>query len=206
FLGLRYGGPPIGAHRFLAPVSAPPWEGTFNATIHPNRAMQPTAIGTLGQKVPGKLDEDCLFLNIATPAVEGDPRPVMVWIHGGGFGAGAANEYDGRVLSRQGDVVVVTINYRLGPFGFLDLSALGDECAGSGSNGFRDMVLALQWVNENIADYGGDAGNVTIFGESAGGAAVLALLGTPSADGLFHKAIANSPGGPKMPPGDRTSQ
>lgn len=204
FLGLRFGNPPIGKHRFLAPVAAPSWKGTFDATTHPNRAMQPQIAGTLGQQVPGKLDEDCLFLNIVTPSTEGGHRPVMVWIHGGGFGAGAANEYDGRVLAHQGDVVVVTINYRLGPFGYLDLSGLGDEFAGSGSNGFRDQILALQWVRENIADYGGDPGNVTIFGESAGGAAVLALLGAPSADGLFHRAIAHSPGGPKMPPGDRT--
>lgn len=204
FLGLRFGNPPTGENRFLAPVAAPPWEGTFDGTHHPNRPMQAQIPGTLGQKVPGNLDEDCLFLNVVTPSIEGDHRPVMVWIHGGGFGAGTANEYDGRVLARQGDVVVVTINYRLGPFGFLDLSALGDEFAGSGSNGFRDMILALQWIHDNIADYGGDAGNVTIFGESAGGAAVLALLGAPSADGLFHKAIANSPGGPKAPAGDRT--
>jgi len=206
FLGLRYGEPPAGQNRFLAPIRASSWEGIYDATAHPNRAMQPQVAGTLGQKVPGSLDEDCLFLNIYTPSTEGGHRPVMVWIHGGGFSAGSANEYDGRVLARQGDVVVVTINYRLGPFGFLDLSALGDEFAGSGSNGLRDQVLALCWIQEDITDYGGDPNNVTIIGESAGGLAVLSLIGAPSADGLFHRAVSNSPGGPKMPPGDRTSQ
>lgn len=205
FLGLRYANPPIGNQRFLPPVPAASWQDTFDATCHPNRPMQPQTVGTLGQTVPGELNEDCLFLNIATPSTEGDKRPVMVWIHGGGFGAGGANEYDGRVLARQGNVVVVTINYRLGPFGFLDLSGLGDEFIGSGSNGFRDQVLALEWIRDNIADYGGDPGNVTVFGESAGALAILMLLGTPSAKGLFHKAIVNSPGGPKVPPGDKTS-
>jgi para-nitrobenzyl esterase len=204
FLGIRYGQAPIGAYRFMPPIAAAAWHGTADATRYPNRAMQPQVVGTLGQAVPGDLDEDCLFLNLVTPSVDGSHRPVLVWIHGGGFSAGSANEYDGSVLARQGDVVVVTVNYRLGPFGFLDLSALGNEFAGSASNGFRDQILALEWVRENIADYGGDPYNVTIFGESAGGAAVLALLAASSADGLFHKAIAHSPAGPKSQPRDIT--
>jgi para-nitrobenzyl esterase len=118
---------------------------------------------------------------------------VLVWIHGGGFVTGSANEYDGTVLAQQGDVVVVTINFRIGPFGFLDLSSHGPEYAGSASNGVRDQILALQWVQENIEDYGGDPDNVTIFGESSGGTLVLGLLGAPAADRLYHKAIAHSP-------------
>jgi para-nitrobenzyl esterase len=165
--------------------------------------MQVKTEGTLGQTVPGQLSEDCLFLNLTTPAADGAHRPVLVWIHGGGFTAGGANEYDGRVLSRQGDVVVVTINYRLGPFGFLDLAPLGPEFAGSASNGYRDMILALEWVQENIGDFGGDPSNVTVFGESAGAIAVLGLLAAPQAEGLFHKAIAHSPGAPRGPEGNQ---
>jgi para-nitrobenzyl esterase len=203
FLGLRYGQPPVGELRFMPPVPASDWEGVYDATRWPNRAMQAKTAGSMEQKVPGQLSEDCLFLNVTTPGVNGTHRAVLVWIHGGGFASGSANEYNGRVLSRQGDAVVVTINYRLGPFGFLDLSPLGPEFDGSASNGFRDMMLALQWVRENIADYGGDPSNVTIIGESAGAKAVLGLLAAPQAEGLFHKAIASSPGAPKAPEGNQ---
>jgi para-nitrobenzyl esterase len=203
FLGLRYGQPPVGELRFMPPVPASGWEGVYDATRWPNRAMQDQAAGTLGQTVPGQLSEDCLFLNVTTPGVDGALRPVLVWIHGGGFTAGSANEYDGRMLSRQGDAVVVTINYRLGPFGFLDLAPLGPEYAGSASNGYRDMILALEWVQENIEDYGGDPSNVTLFGESAGAVAALGLLAAPQAEGLFHKAIAHSPAAPKVPEGNK---
>ncbi len=204
FLGIRYAEPPTGDLRFLPPVGASPWPGTADGTRFPNRPMQPQSAGTLGQSVPGELNEDCLFLNIVTPAVEGSRRPVLVWIHGGGFTAGSANEYDGSVLAEQGDVIVVTINYRLGAFGFLNLAAHGDEFAGSASNAVRDQILALQWVRDNIADYGGDPGNVTLFGESAGGTAVLSILAAPSADGLYHKAVAHSAMGASMPPDDIT--
>jgi len=204
FLGIRYAEPPTGGRRFLPPVPASPWEGTYDATAYPNRPMQARTEGTLGQVVEGKLDEDCLFLNIVTPSVEGSRRPVLFWIHGGGLVSGTANEYDGTVLAEQGDVVVVMINYRLGPFGFINLAGQGDEFAGSASNGFRDQILALAWVRDNIADYGGDPGNVTIFGESSGGDSVLSLLASPSADGLFHKIIALSARGVSAPPGDPT--
>jgi len=193
FLGVRYAEPPTGSGRFLPPIPVRPWQGAYDATEFPNRAMQPQTLGTLGQKVAGKLDEDCLFLNVVTPSVQGDRRPVMLWIHGGGYTAGSANEYDGTVLAKQGDVVVVTINYRLGLFGFLNLASLGKEFAGSASNGLRDQILSLEWVRDNIADYGGDPGNVTVFGESAGGGCILGLLAAPAADGLYHKAIVHSP-------------
>ena len=201
FLGVRYAEPPVGERRFLPPVAAAPWSDTRDATHLPNRCIQPAFDETRDESARGT-SEDCLFLNIVTPSVEGPPRPVLVWIHGGGFALGSANEYDSSMLAAQGDVVVVTINYRLGLLGFLDLSPLGEEFAGSASNGFRDQILALEWVRDNIADYGGDPGNVTIFGGSAGGHSVHALLAAPSADGLFHKAIAHSPGTVNTPPDD----
>lgn len=123
----------------------------------------------------------------------------MFWIHGGAYIQGSANEYDGTTLARENDVVVVIINYRLGPFGFINLSRFGDAYAGSSSLGFQDQVAALGWVKQNITHFGGDPDNVTIFGESAGGGSVLALLAAPSADGLFHKAIAFSPVDPGQP-------
>ena len=201
FRGMRYAEPPTGERRFLAPLASGAWAETLDATRFPNRCMQPDN-GLPGAPPGTSTSEDCLFLNIVTPSVTGAQRPVLFWIHGGGFTNGSANEYDGSVLAAQGDVVVVTINYRLGLFGFLDLGSLGEEFAGSASNGIRDQVLALEWVRDNIADYGGDPGNVTIFGESAGGHSVHALLATPTADGLYHKAIAHSPGTADQPPTD----
>ena len=205
FLGLRYGEPPIGSLRFMPPLASGPWNGVLDGTNYPNRAMQSNKIGTMGQDTPGELSEDCLFLNIYTPSVDNSKRPVMVWIHGGGFRSGSANEYDGRVLASQGDVVVVTINYRLGPFGFTNIDSLSDDFKGTVSNGYRDMILALEWVKDNIAEYGGNPDNVSIFGESSGGLGVLGLLAAPKAEGLFHKAIIHSANGPKWPEGDQTS-
>jgi para-nitrobenzyl esterase len=143
----------------------------------------------------GAMDEDCLYLNVYTPAADGAARPVMVWIHGGGFviGSGSQPVYDARPLAHRGDVVVVTINYRIGPLGFLHLADLCPELAGATANaGIRDQVAALEWVRDNIAAFGGDPRNVTIFGESAGGMSVGTLLGMPSARGLFARAIAQS--------------
>ena len=200
FRGIRYAQPPVGELRFAPPKPATSWSGVKDATQFPNRCMQ---IDTpfFGEPV-GPTNEDCLFLNIETPSTEGSDRPVLFWIHGGGLTTGSANDYNGSMLAKQGDVVVVTINYRLGLFGFLDLSTLGEEFVGSASNGIRDQILALQWVRDNIQDYGGDSKNVTIFGESAGGYSVLALLAAPDADGLYHKAIAHSPSLPSGPPGN----
>jgi para-nitrobenzyl esterase len=204
FRGIRFAESPTDERRFLPPVPASSWQDTYDATEFPNRSMQAPSPEVLGPSPPGKTDEDCLFLNIVTPSIDGNHRPVLFWIHGGGFTIGSANEYDGSVLAGQGDVVVVTINYRLGLLGFLDLSACGEVFAGSASNGFRDQILALEWVRDNIADYGGDPGNVTIFGESAGGSSVHGLLAAPSADGLYHRAIAHSPGTANIPSQDQT--
>lgn len=206
FLGIRYGKPPTGARRFMPPVAASAWEGTFDASNFPNRAIQDDTRQTFDRVVAGELSEDCLFLNVYTPATSGKPRPVLFWMHGGAFVGGSANEYDGSVIAPQGDVVVVIINFRLGVLGFFGLSAYGPEYRGSESNGIRDVILALQWVHDNIADYGGDPGNVTISGESSGGTMVLSLLATPAADALYHKAIAHSATCVYRPPSDRTNQ
>jgi len=187
FLGVRYGKPPVGERRFLAPELHGPWSGTFDATNFGDRAMQPKD-SSLGQTY----SEDCLTVNIHTPAADGRSRPVLFWIHGGAYYVGSSNDHDGSHLAAQGDVVVVSVNYRLGVFGFLDLSRYDSDLAGSLSNGFRDQILALTWVQDNIADYGGDPDNVTIFGVSAGGASVNALLAAPAADGLYHRALSLS--------------
>jgi para-nitrobenzyl esterase len=150
-----------------------------------------------GEGAPGGAptwDEDCLTLNVLTPATDTARRPVMVWIHGGGFtgGTGAIPWYDGTSFATRGDLVVVTINSRLGALGFLHLGGHDPDEAGSGNAGLLDQVAALEWVRDNIEGFGGDPGNVTIFGESAGGMSVATLLGLPRARGLFHRAIAQS--------------
>ena len=190
FLGIPYAKPPVSERRFRAPELHGPWSGTLDATRLGNRAMQPG--NPTAPPSPEPFSEDCLTLDIYTPAADGRARPVLFWIHGGAYYIGSGNDHDGSILAAQGDVVVVTVNYRLGVFGFLDLSKYDEALAGSVSNGFRDQILALTWVRDNIADYGGDPNNVTIFGVSAGGASVNALLAAPSADGLYHRAIAHS--------------
>jgi para-nitrobenzyl esterase len=140
-------------------------------------------------------NEDCLYLNVWTPGLDNARRPVMFWIHGGGFtgGTGSSPMYNGGVFAGRGDVVVVTINYRVNVFGFLRLNEVtGGRIPSSGNEGILDQVAALKWVRDNISAFGGDPGNVTIFGESAGGGSVSALLGMPAAKGLFHKAISQS--------------
>ncbi|HEY1710896.1 MAG TPA: carboxylesterase/lipase family protein [Rhizomicrobium sp.] len=193
----RFNGIPFAkAKRWQRPEPADPWSGVRDATRFGAIAPQIASAseGVLGG-TPGEQHEDCLFLNIWTPACDGGKRPVMVWIHGGAFvtGAGSVGTYNGKHLAARGDVVVVTINYRLGVFGFLNLhDASGGKAPGSGTEGIADQIEALRWVKENIAQFGGDPGNVTIFGESAGGMSVGALLAAPAARGLFHKAVPQS--------------
>lgn len=206
FRGIRYAQAPVGDLRFMAPRQAGSWQGIVDATKFGNRSIQGESSAIFGSPKTDKPDEDCLFLNIYTPGSDGQPRPVLFWIHGGGYVQGSGNDYDGSVLAAQGDVVVVTINYRLGILGFLDLSSLSDEYQGSASNGFRDQICALQWVHDNIADYGGNPDNVTLFGVSAGAGSVNALLAAPSADGLYHRAISHSGNSVSVAPRDITSQ
>ena len=193
FKSIPYAAPPIGSLRWQPPRPAPAWDGVRDATSFGPRCLQGQIFSDI---VFTDLSEDCLTLNVWTPAkTEKDRLPVMVWIHGGGFqaGAGAEPRHDGEPLTRKG-VVLVTINYRLGVFGFLahpELTRESDRSA-SGNYGMLDQVEALRWVRDNIAAFGGDAANVTIFGESAGSFAVSGLMASPLAQGLFHKAIGES--------------
>lgn len=191
------------AQRFMAPVAPDAWEGIRSSRAYGPTCPQTKRMGWYSDESAfafnwddGFPDEDCLRVNIWTPGVnDGKKRPVMVWLHGGGYSAGSGQElpsYDGTNLARKGDVVVVTLNHRLNVLGFLDLSAFGEKYAQSGNAGLLDLVAALQWVNKNITAFGGDPSNVTIFGQSGGGGKVSTLLATPSAKGLFHKAIVQS--------------
>ncbi len=194
FRGIPYAKPPIGDLRWRAPVPHGAWEGTRDGSIYPNRAFQPPLPESLGVgEIPGELSEDCLYLNVHTPSPDSRNRPVLVWIHGGGYLQGSANDFDPLRFAKAYDVVVVAMNYRIGMLGFLDLSRFGEEYAGSASIGFQDQMEALRWVQANIASYGGNPGKVTICGGSAGGGSVLALMGAPAAKGLFHQSIAISP-------------
>ena len=191
FKRIPYAAPPVSNRRFAAPQPAETWDGELDATDFGPAAPQEGA-AMMGIK---EVSDDCLYLNIWAPTGEKEKRPVMVWIHGGGYfiGSGSQDLYDGKKLAHHGDIVVVNINYRLGGVGYGLLSSmLGNEEIFSVNNGLLDQVAALQWVQDNIADYGGDPDNVTIFGESAGGMSVGTLLGTPQAKGLFHKAIVQS--------------
>jgi len=221
FLGIPYGGD-TSTSRFQPARAPQPWTGVRDCAILGAQApqMEPNASRSAGPGANlssdfvkqvmtrfregmqvGNESEACLFLNVYTP--EASPRrrrPVMVWLHGGGFSIGSAGDpqYDGSALCRRGDVVVVTLNHRLNALGYLYLGALHGDFADSGNVGQLDIIRALQWVRDHIAAFGGDAGNVTLFGESGGGAKVSALLAMPPARGLFHKAIVQSGPGVTM--------
>ncbi len=196
FKGIPYAAPPVGALRWQPPADPIPWAGVREAGEFGNWAPQNKSnLDDVMGAETGEQSEDCLTLNVWTPGLDQGKRPVMVWIHGGGFtiGSGAQGIYEGRTLSRHGDVVVVTINYRLGIFGFANLAAAtGGAIPATGNEGLLDQAKALAWVRDNIERFGGDPGNVTIFGESAGGMSIGCLLALPAARGLFHKAIPQS--------------
>ncbi len=205
FKGIRYAAPPIGKLRFKPPVPLQPWNEPVTAYEFGNRAMQGPGFGGPDENAQ-KADEDCLFLNIWTPETDSRKRPVMVWLHGGGFssGSGADTFCDGHNLSQKGDLVIVTVNHRLNVFGFLQLSdAWGPEYASSGQAGMLDIIMSLKWVKQNIIKFGGDPQNVTIFGESGGGRKVAMLMAMESAKGLFHKAIIQSGSGLDAPSRDK---
>ncbi|MFC1494699.1 carboxylesterase/lipase family protein [Thermodesulfobacteriota bacterium] len=201
FKGVRYGAPPVGKLRFKPPVRPASWDEPVDAREYGNRAMQGAGFPGSPTDLP-EVNEDCLFLNIWTPDHDDKKRPVMVWLHGGGFSSGSGGDTfcEGKNLAQKGDVVVVTINHRLNVFGFLQLGEKwGPEYASSGQAGMLDIVLSLEWVRDNISSFGGDPGNVTIFGESGGGRKTAMLMAMEPAAGLFHKAIIQSGSGLDAP-------
>ena len=193
FAGIPYAAPPVGRRRFRAAVPHDRWRGVRDARKFGPAAPQ-VASGGMTDPAPVRWDEDCLTLNVQTPALDDAARPVLVWIHGGGYrnGQGAVPWYNGARFAANGGIVAVTINYRLGALGFTDLARFGDEFATSGVNGILDQITALAWVRDNIASFGGDPAKVTIAGESAGGFSVGTLLGSPCSQGLFRAAIPQS--------------
>ena len=199
FRGVPFAKSPVGPMRWMPPQPPEPWDGVLRADRFGAIAPQnPMLEGPGAMEEPEPQNEDCLFLNIWTPDLDDKKRPVMVWIHGGAFsiGSGSSPMYEGGVLARRNDVVVVTINYRLNLLGFLNLNeATNGKIPATGNEGLLDQVAALEWVNTHISAFGGDPGNVTIFGESAGSMSTACLLAMPAAKGLFHKAILESGAG-----------
>ena len=202
FKGIPYAATTAGPARFLPPSKLKPWTGVRSSMQYGLVAPQPPRdwsndevafLFNWNDGIPG---EDCLRLNIWTPGINDNrKRPVMVWLHGGGYVAGNGQEhpgYDGENLSHRGDVVVVSLNHRLGVLGYLDLSEYGERYASSANVGNLDIVAALEWVRDNITGFGGDPGNVTIFGQSGGGSKVSTLMAMPSAAGLLHRGIVQS--------------
>ncbi len=210
FKGMPYAGPVAGEARFMPPTKPTPWAGVRSSMQYGQVCPQVARTGWANDEeawlfswddgIPG---EDCLRVNVWTPGVNDNrKRPVMVWIHGGGFQAGSGQElpsYDGENLAKRGDVVVVSVNHRLGVLGYLNLAEVGGaKYAAAANTGQLDLVAALEWVRDNIAAFGGDPANVTIFGQSGGGAKVSTLMAMPAAKGLFHKAIVQSGSGLRM--------
>jgi para-nitrobenzyl esterase len=203
FKGVPYSASPEGAARWLPPSKPKPWTGVRNSMWFGPTCPQVARSGWANdenafqfQWDDGQPGEDCLRVNLWTPGLsDGKKRPVLVWMHGGGYQAGSGQEqaaYNGENLARRGDLVVVSLNHRLGVLGYLNLSQFGEKYAASGNVGQLDLVAALEWVRDNIANFGGDPGNVLIFGQSGGGGKVTTLMGMPAAKGLFHKAVVQS--------------
>jgi para-nitrobenzyl esterase len=202
FKGIPYAGTTAGPNRFMPPTKPTPWTGIRSSMYYGPVCPQGARNGWKNDEDAfmfewddGQPGEDCLRINVWTPATDNRKRPVMVWLHGGGFSAGSGQElkaYDGESIARRGDVVLVSLNHRLNIFGYLALAKYGDEFAGSANVGMLDLVAALEWVRDNISNFGGDPGNVTIFGQSGGGSKVSVLMAMPSAKGLFHKAAIES--------------
>jgi len=200
FWGLAYGASTAGDNRFMPPKPPASWSGVQDHFSIGKRCYQAPGAGepapvVLAMNRLEEESEDCLNLNVFTPAADNKRRPVMVWMHGGGFNAGSGNYlmYDGTYLAKKEDVVVVSLTHRLNIFGFLHLADLGgDQWQGATNVGLQDLVFALEWVKENIDQFGGDPSNVTIFGQSGGGGKTSTVMATPSATGMYHRAIAQS--------------
>lgn len=202
FKGIPYAGTTAGPDRFMPPAKVRPWTAVRSSMYYGQVCPQGARAGWKNDEESfmfewddGQPGEDCLRVNVWTPGADNRKRPVMVWLHGGGFSAGSGQElkaYDGESIARRGDVVLVSLNHRLNVFGYLNLSRYGEEYASSANAGMLDLVAALEWVRDNIANFGGDPGNVMIFGQSGGGSKVSTLMAMPSAKGLFHKAAIES--------------
>jgi para-nitrobenzyl esterase len=194
FRGVPFAAPPIGKRRFAPPDPPIPWTSVRSAREFGPSAMQGEPFAP-GAGAEGPTSEDCLYLNVYTPGLNGLRRPVLVFIHGGAFIIGSSSSplYDGGRLAELGDQVVVTFNYRLGAFGYLCLGEAATRWGATANVGALDQLAALRWVQTNIEQFGGDPSNVTLFGESAGATSVLHLMAMPAAEGLFHRAIAQSP-------------
>jgi para-nitrobenzyl esterase len=208
FKGVPYGANTSGPNRFRPPCTPEPWTGVRDCTEYGPSCPQMTVAEFTGQALPDVAEsmmgvwntervtsEDCLVLNVWTPSLDGSAlRPVLLWLHGGGLNTGSASWplYDFANLARHNDVVVVSLNHRLGVLGFLDLSWLGSDFVDTGNAGMLDVVAGLEWIRDHVERFGGDPGNVTVFGESGGGAKVNLLLGMPASEGLFHRAFVMS--------------
>jgi len=194
FLGIRYAAPPVGNLRWRPPAPVDKWQGTLDATAYANTCPQVTELGAFAG--PSSTTEDCLYLNVFTTGNTEKRKPVIVWIHGGGNVDGESNDYDGSKLATGGplgeDTVIVTMNYRMGVFGFVSHPALNAEGHLWGNYGVLDQLAVLRWVQRNIAAFGGDPSNVTLGGQSAGASDTTSALLSPLATGLFHRAILQS--------------
>ena len=202
FKGIPYAGSTAGPNRFMPPTKPQPWSGVRSSMYYGQVCPQGARAGWKNDEEAfmfewddGQPGEDCLRVNVWTPAADNRKRPVMVWLHGGGFSAGSGQElkaYHGENIARRGDVVLVSLNHRLNVFGYLNLSRYGEEYASSANVGMLDLVAALEWVRDNIANFGGDPDKLMIFGQSGGGSKVSTLMAMPAAKGLFHRAAIES--------------
>ncbi len=207
FSGVPYAAAPVGEKRFLPPHPHAGWQEVRQTTRFSPAAPQLPS-GGMTNALPVRWDEDCLYLNICTPALDGKKRPVLFWVHGGAYksGQGAVPWYDGAAFAKNGDIVVVSINYRLGALGFTNLRKFGDKYANSGANGTLDQIAALQWVSDNIANFGGDPAQITVAGESAGAFSVATLMTSPLSEHLMQRAIPQSGAGHHTMPAETGDQ